>query len=199
MRTVATVAAASCWQTIGHDGHRALSLPAWNMSTQVGILSPYFQMNEMRRVGAGRDKNFSLKYMDFLIDSLGVAGGNPYGVISWWDGSGTFQSSDIVFMTIADVKTSGLAATLSAAISTYASGHSLTVNSVKGLPGTLSGAPQAAIGDAPADATTNYNAVTTLLGSLTGAVNTANTKQNDIATRLNSLLSELRTLGLIAA
>lgn len=60
-----------------------------------------------------------------------------------------------------------------------------------------SGIPQAAIADAPADAVTNYNTVTTLLGALTGAVNSANTKQNDIATRLNSLLAELRTLGIL--
>lgn len=46
---------------------------------------------------------------------------------------------------------------------------------------------------APADATTNYNVVTTLLGSLTGAVNTANTKQNDIATRLNAVMTWLDT------
>ncbi len=66
-------------------------------------------------------------------------------------------------------------------------------------PSGLSAAPQAAIADAPADAVTNYNVVTTLLGALTGAVNTANTKQNDIATKLNTLLAELRTLGLIAS
>lgn len=62
----------------------------------------------------------------------------------------------------------------------------------------LENAPQAAIADAPADAVTNYNVVTTLLGAVTGALNTANTKQNDIATKLNSLLAELRTLGLIS-
>lgn len=66
------------------------------------------------------------------------------------------------------------------------------------VPSGLASAPQAAIVNAPADAVTNYNVLTTLLGSLTGAVNTANTKQNDIATKLNSLLTELRTLGLIA-
>lgn len=68
--------------------------------------------------------------------------------------------------------------------------------STSGLAG-LVNAPQAAITDCPADAVTNYNVVTTLLGGLTGAVNTANTKQNQIATQLNALLAELRTLGLI--
>lgn len=66
-------------------------------------------------------------------------------------------------------------------------------------PALLNNAPQSAITDAPADATTNYNILTTLLGTLTSAVNTANTKQNDIATRFNTLLAELRTLGLISA
>lgn len=62
----------------------------------------------------------------------------------------------------------------------------------------LSVAPQAAIANAPADAVTNYNIVTTLLGTLTSAVNAANTKQNDIATKLNTLLAELRTLNIIS-
>lgn len=66
-------------------------------------------------------------------------------------------------------------------------------------PAGLANAPQAAIANAPADAVTNYNTVTTLLGGLTGAVNTANSKQNDIATKLNALLTELRTLGLISS
>lgn len=83
-----------------------------------------------------------------------------------------------------------------------AQSYSLTAADIIGLPiftgpMGLANAPQAAIADAPADAVTNYNVVTTLLGSLTSAVNTANSKQNDIATKLNSLFAELRTLGLI--
>lgn len=61
----------------------------------------------------------------------------------------------------------------------------------------MNNAPQAAIADCPADAVTNYNVITTLLGSLTGAVNAANTKQNEIATKLNSLLAANRVEGLI--
>lgn len=136
--------------------------------------------------------------MNFLIDSTGVSGGNPYVVFSWWDSGNTFQGSNIAFMTIADIEANGIAATISATIATYASSNSLTITSLSGVPGTLAGSPQAAITNCPADATTNYNVVTTLLGAVTGAVNTANTKQNQIATQLNSLLTELRTLGLIA-
>lgn len=82
--------------------------------------------------------------------------------------------------------------------------YSLSAEDVLGplsalVPAGLSEAPGAAIADAPADAVTDYNTITTLLGALTGAVNTANGKQNEIATKLNALLAELRTLGLIAA
>lgn len=57
--------------------------------------------------------------------------------------------------------------------------------------------PQPAITDCPADATTNYNVVTTLLGSLTGAVNTANTKQNAIATTVNQIITALENAGIL--
>lgn len=40
--------------------------------------------------------------------------------------------------------------------------------------------------NAPNDAVTNYNVITTLLGSLTGAVNAASTKQNAIADIVNT-------------
>lgn len=91
-----------------------------------------------------------------------------------------------------------------AAIISDASGRSIsiTVDDIVWVapstsPVALKNAPQAAIANAPADATTTYNVVTTLLGSLTGAVNTANAKQNDIATKLNSVLAALRTVGII--
>lgn len=65
------------------------------------------------------------------------------------------------------------------------------------VPAGMVNAPRPAVTDAPADAVTNYNVVTTLLGGVTGAVNTANTKQNDIATKLNSVLAALRSVGII--
>lgn len=180
-------------QTTARHGHGVLRLPVSG-----AILSPFWHTRDLSRVGAGRNIKLFLNHMDFLIDSWGVTAGNPYAIISWWDNTNAFQSSDFIFMTFANVRTNGLSATIITAVNAYAAGHSLIVASIKGLPETLPGMPQAAIADAPADATTNYNTVTTLLGSLTGAVNTANTKQNDIATRLNSLFAELRTLGIIA-
>lgn len=88
------------------------------------------------------------------------------------------------------------------AINAFAVTNSFTwtvlIKELDGAAPKLVAAPQAAIANAPADAVTDYNVLTTLLGTLTGAVNTANTKQNDIATKLNTLLAELRTLGLIA-
>jgi hypothetical protein len=69
---------------------------------------------------------------------------------------------------------------------------------VNNLPGILLHSPQAAIDDCSADATTDYDVVTTLLGDAIGAINTTNSKQNAIATQLNTLLAELRTLGVIS-
>lgn len=78
--------------------------------------------------------------------------------------------------------------------------HGITAEDiVYAAPSFLSAIPGAAITDAPADAVTNYNVLTTLLGTLTGAVNEANAKQNDIAEKLNTLLAHLRTAGIIAA
>lgn len=155
-------------QTTARQGLGVLRLPVSG-----AILSPYCQRKNTEQIGAGRNTKSFLKYMDFFIDSIGVSGGNPYAVISWWNSSNVFQSSDIVFMTWADVKANGLGATIVAAVNAYGTTNSITVSSIKGIPGTVSGAPQAAIADAPADATTNYNTITTLLGALTGAVNTA--------------------------
>lgn len=164
------------------------------------VLSPYFQIVASTRKGyPGRDTNLSLTYMDFLIDGWGASGGNPYLIVSWWDSSNTFQNSSVVFMTFADVRANGLANAAIAAINAYAVANSLTVASIKGLlDAPLIGSPKAAIADAPADAVTNYNVVTTLLGTLTSAVNTANAKQNQIATQLNTLLAELRSLNIIS-
>lgn len=53
------------------------------------------------------------------------------------------------------------------------------------------------VGDSPADATTDYDPVTTILGALVSAVNDANTKQNDIATKLNEVIAALKTVGIL--
>lgn len=69
---------------------------------------------------------------------------------------------------------------------------------VYAVPNQLFGLTQAAIADAPTDAPTNRNVITTLLGTLTGGVNDDNVKQNEIATKLNTLLAGLRSAGVIA-
>lgn len=78
--------------------------------------------------------------------------------------------------------------------------YSMTADDiVYALPSSLGKLPIAAIANCPADAVTNYNIVTTLLGTLTSAVNAANTKQNDIATKVNLIMAGLRTAGILAA
>lgn len=64
-------------------------------------------------------------------------------------------------------------------------------------PLTLSAAPQAAIANSTNNLPTNFNLVSGILGVANG-LNDANTAQNDMATKFNTLLSELRTLGLIS-
>lgn len=185
-------------QTIGRHAHGSLCLLGLNNSKQC-LVSPYFQtVASTREEAPSRDIKSSLNYMDFLIDSWGASGGNPYAVVSWWNSSNVFQNSAIIFMVFGDIRANGLSATVTAAINDYATTNSITVASIKALPGVLQGAPQAAVANAPADAITNYNTITTLLGAVTGAVNTANDKQNQIGAQLNSLLAELRTLGVIA-
>lgn len=96
--------------------------------------------------------------------------------------------------TIASIKSDLISAIISAA---SLNGYTVAAGDFVWLAPNGSALPSGAIADAPADAVTNYNVVTTLLGSLTGAVNAANTKQNDIATKLNALLLACRAEGII--
>lgn len=168
-------------------------------------VSPFFPTVASTRDQAPiRNIHLFLKIMDILVADFYVVSGVPEIVVALYDSStGVFQSFQILPMTWSDVKANGLGATALVAINAYATTNSFSVGTIQwfggNTPSGLTGSPQAAIADCPADATTNYNTITTLLGAVTGAVNTANTKQNQIATQLNSLLAELRTLGLIHA
>lgn len=64
--------------------------------------------------------------------------------------------------------------------------------------GALANIPGAHIGDAATNAPTNLNVLTTLLGTLTGEVNATNAKQNDLATKFNTLLDRLEAAGILA-
>lgn len=55
---------------------------------------------------------------------------------------------------------------------------------------------QSAIANAPADANTTLSGL--LIGALTGELNASNTKQNDIASKLNAVIAALRAVGIIA-
>lgn len=177
-------------------------------------VSPYFQQRRLipvtkvaPEVGTGRIEKIILpKKMNAIVrgytfDSTAISW---IMFVSHYDGA-TELLNTIVTAEVGGITTNaGVKAALDAAVTADAVSHSYDVNGgiVYLFPVTvtpaLANAPQAAIANAPADAVTNYNTVTTLLGAVTGAVNTANTKQNDIATKLNTLLAELRTLGLIA-
>lgn len=165
------------------------------------VLSPYFQSADTRKVGPARDIQ---SILDLMIKAyyLGYSIDGPTADINILleDTTGTYTTCVVIPLTIT---TSDTAATIRAAVpgavTSWATSNGITINSAEWLiAGGVPNAPQAAIADAPADAVTNYNTITTLLGAVTGAVNAANTKQNDIATKLNSLLGELRTLGLIS-
>lgn len=75
--------------------------------------------------------------------------------------------------------------------------NALITAAMAAIPAGLSSAPQAAIADGTTNLATNYNLATGLLGLAT-AMNSANGAQNDLATKFNTLLAELRTLGLLS-
>lgn len=150
-----------------------------------------------------------------LITGYAIAGASPNVSVFFESDDSSIEAGTILPISIAygdnDV---AIQAKVATAINAFCSGASLptptidwlvttptdlasALASLPAVPAGLAGAPFAAIADSPADATTNYNVVTTLLGGLTGAVNTANTKQNAIAVQLNMLLAELRTAGII--
>lgn len=169
-----------------------------------GLVSPYFQLTASRKRTPRRDINSSLLMIKALLLGYSPSGSTANIDVLLRDTNNVYDVALSVPLSIADSDTDAIIrAAAPTAVTSYLSGLGVTVNSTEWLvheapPAGLANAPQAAITDCPADATTNYNTVTTILGALTGAVNTANTKQNQIATQLNSLLAELRTLGLIA-
>lgn len=143
--------------------------------------------------------------MKVIITEIQNNGSNVDLIIQIFQNSGTWVGFDFVTgIALGSANSDAdVIALLKAAVQSYATTHSYTLDggilfTALAKPGGLVNAPLAAIADSPADAVTNYNVVTTLLGNLTSAVNTANGKQNAIATQLNTLLAELRTLGLIS-
>jgi hypothetical protein len=53
------------------------------------------------------------------------------------------------------------------------------------------------VSEAPEDATTDLDLISTGLGTLVGAVNASNTKQNEIAARLNEVVAALQSIGVL--
>lgn len=169
--------------------------------------SPYFYI--------GRNNNLTKYAMRAVVCYM-----EPFSASQFWALVSFVDTvngviSDSQFVTVSPADTASLesiTSEITLAVEAYASSNSITLDDIvfayaeeKGIPGT----PFAAIAngptDAPNDAVTNYNVVSTLLGTLVGAVNTANAKQNAIANnvntvsgKLNSLLAELRTAGVIS-
>lgn len=166
------------------------------------IPSPYTK--ELNGIGPVRNTKLFLTYMKAIAGlDYAVSGGAQYVGVAFFDGNTFVDAQNIPFDMADATDAAGLISAAESAINTYATGQSYSLTegifwTYAKAPVALGNAPQAAIANAPADAVTNYNVVTTLLGSLTSAVNDANTKQNAIATKLNTLLAELRTLGLIS-
>lgn len=205
-------------QTQAHDAHRVFGLlgSEGTRNLRAPLESPYFQRNSMREEAPSRNIHSFLASMNLkaLITGYSVGGAAPNISVFFESDDSSIEAGTVLPISIAysnnDVAIQTKVAT---AINNFCSGASLPVPTIDWLittptdlaaalatiPSGLAGAPYAAIADAPADAVTNYNVITTLLGSLTSAVNDANTKQNQIATKLNTLLSELRSAGIIHA
>lgn len=141
--------------------------------------------------------------MKAIITEVNNSGANVSVIVQFFENNGDFvEFKNITGISLATAATAqDKWALIEAAIQAYATSQTYTMSGgmVLDTPvvSDLLNAPQAAITNCPADAVTNYNVLTTLLGSLTGAVNTANAKQNDIAATVNTILAVLRTEGLI--
>jgi len=188
------------------DGHRGLYLPVSDTSRTGGILSPYFQHSDAdhRKVGTGRDTKLFLITManKVLVSTISYSSGvgNYRASVVYDDGSTiTPVAIDLSTAHLDGLSAKQIMDSVNSDIIADAAGRSITIVAadIRWLPfalATLANAPQAAIGAAATNAPTNLNVLTTLLGTLTGEVNATNAKQNDLATKFNTLVSELQTL-----
>lgn len=192
-------------QRTAHHGHGVLPLPVTGTSTASGVLSPYFQRSSLQEIGTGRNIRLFLAYMKALVGyiyDLQSSGSRVGSVqVGFYDEDEVVGSVSIEPNAEDAQSLDDFVSFIESQVLAYASSQSYGMTAediIWGAVATLPGLPGAAIANAPADAVTNYNVITTLLGTLTGAVNEANTKQNAIATKLNTLLAELRSAGIIA-
>lgn len=101
-----------------------------------GVLSPYFQTKDTRKVGTGRNIRLFLEIMDFDIVELLIVAGTPEIAVALYDSStSAFDSIQILPMTQADIKANGMYATIIAAINTYATNNSIIVGAVPSFGG----------------------------------------------------------------
>lgn len=168
-----------------------------------GVSSPYFQVKRpQRRIGTDGIRILILVIMAKRAIIFPSINGNQIEVdYQVWTDSTYNAQFGFNYSPSGDVTGQALLASIGAAVVTNAATHSHTLDSTMFNtfgPIGLTTSPQAAIGNATNNLPTNFNLVSGLLGVANG-LNDANTAQNDMANKFNSLVSELRTLGLISA
>lgn len=139
-------------------------------------------------VGKITDLQYSTYRMTF--EAVYHEGGVGYEIYSF----------DVLFsdgMTEASIKTAIETELLSHAV---AQSYTMVASDiVYVIPNFITANKSANVTNAPADAPTNLNVITTLLGTLVGEVNSTNSKQNEIASKLNSVLACLKAHNIMAS
>lgn len=95
-----------------------------------GVLSPYFQMIDTRKVGTPRDTNiFAVMNVNAIVDSFTEFSDHIGVVVSFFDTSDNFISNNIVSLAGISL-VSGTWAFIQSAVSTYATGQGNTLVSL---------------------------------------------------------------------
>lgn len=156
------------------DGHRGLFLSVSGASRTGGMLSPYFQRQNTKKVGTDRNTHLFLKTMTRTGIIIGY-GGDGYNLdvfVRSFNGNTSYGVDGIQFDDKSATDAASFIALAKAAAEDFATNNGFTWDTLFVAPGALDGAPQAAVADT--------------------------TDISDAAVQLNALLAELRTLGLIS-
>lgn len=135
--------------------------------------------------------------MDLFITPIQFGASSGDAVIySFWN-AGVYVGYNFLFLDMSHTATvASRKADVVASYTAYATTNSYTISRVLGLE-LLSADPGSHIADAATNNPTNLNVVTTLLGAVTGQLNTSNANLNDLATKYNTLLNVLEDHGIL--